>query len=316
VFRSVLLILLFLLLFLTGCSSSLKLAQWRETVGPALVIAPAVEPSSSNSDGRLIVVNWNMHVGNGNIEALIDELSSRETSKGFGHPQFVFLLQESFRRGTEVPGPGSSSVPRRISPPASGMDIGEVARRLGWWMYYAPSMRNGGQVGENAEDRGNAILSSLPLEAVEAVELPFVVQRRVALIATVTDARKKPKLRVAVAHLDTRAPLTKGWIFGGPAGRNRQAEGIVTALQKFDDELPLVVGGDLNTHLGSGEAAVDTVSRIAERADCGGEATHTSGFVLDHLFARIPQAGKSPACSRIDNTFGSDHYPLVLPLRL
>jgi endonuclease/exonuclease/phosphatase family metal-dependent hydrolase len=263
-----------------------------------------------------MVVNWNMHVGNGNIEALVDELSRRESSGGFGRPEFVFLLQETFRRGSDIPDPGRSSVPGRISPPNSAMDIQEVARRLGWWMYYAPSMRNGKQLGEEAEDRGNAILSSLPLDAVQAIELPFVVQRRVALIATVTDSQKKPRLRVAVAHLDTRAPLSRGWILGGPAGRKRQAESFVATLKKFDDDLPLVVGGDLNTHLGAGEAAVDTVSTIASRADCGGKPTHTSGFVLDHMFTRVPHAWKSPGCSRMDDTFGSDHFPLVLPLAL
>src|SRR5688572_5714836 len=244
-----------------------------------------------------MVVNWNVHVGNGNVEALVDELSQRELSKGFARPEFVLLLQESFRRGREVPAPGRSSVPRRISPPVSGMDIEDLARKLGWWLYYVPSMRNGEQIGEQAEDRVNAILSSLPLAAFEAVELPFIVQRRVALLATVTDHQKNPKLRVAVAHLDTRAPFIKGWILGGPAGRKRQAEGIVTALKKFsDDELPLVLGGDLNTLLGSGESAVDSVSKVAARSDCGKESTHTSGLVLDHVFARIPETWPSPKC--------------------
>jgi endonuclease/exonuclease/phosphatase family metal-dependent hydrolase len=300
----------------TACASSLKLTQWRETVGPVLAIAPPAVSTSNDPDGRLIVVNWNMHVGNGNIEALVDDLSKREASGGQGKPEFVFLLQETFRRGSEIPDPGRSSVPGRIAPPNSAMDIQGVARRLGWWMYYAPSMRNGKLVGEDAEDRGNAILSSLPLDAVEAIELPFVVQRRVALIATVTDAQKKPRLRVAVAHLDTRAPVAQGWILGGPVIRKRQAEGFVAALRKFDDDLPLVVGGDLNTLLGSGEGAVDTVSRLASRAECGGKATHNSGFVLDHMFTRIPHGWKSAGCSRMDDTFGSDHFPLVLPLAL
>jgi endonuclease/exonuclease/phosphatase family metal-dependent hydrolase len=197
------------------------------------------------------------------------------------------------------------------------MEIEEVAHELGWWMYYAPSMRNGKEVGQEAEDRGNAILSSLPLEGLEAVELPFVVQRRVALIATVTDAQKKPKVRVAVAHLDTQAPLLKGWFFGGPAGRKQQAEGIVTALKKFSaDALPLIVGGDLNTHFGSGESAVETISRVAARTGCGHEATHVSGLTLDHVFARIPETWPAPKCTRVDDTFGSDHYPLVLALDL
>src|SRR6185503_2814273 len=136
-------------------------------------------------------------------------------------------------------------------------------RKLGWWLYYAPSMRNGDGIGEHAEDRGNAILSSLPLQGAEAVELPFAAQRRVALVATVTDAQKQPRLRVAVTHLDTRASLLRGWIFGGPAARNKQAKELVSALKKFEaDPLPLIVGGDLNTYLGA-KAVIDTMSGLA-----------------------------------------------------
>ncbi|HYR87804.1 MAG TPA: endonuclease/exonuclease/phosphatase family protein [Terriglobia bacterium] len=285
-------------------------------MGPAVVVAPESSSSSADCGGRLLVVNWNMHVGNGNITELIGELSRQEESKGFKPPDFVFLLQETFRRGVEVPSPGRSRVPRRIPPPDSGVDIADIARRLGWWMYYVPSMRNGCRVGEEAEDRGNAILSSLPLKALEAVELPFVVQRRVALIATVTDAQNKPKLRVAVAHMDTRAPLLKGWVFAGPSARNRQARSMVAALKKLDDDgLPLVFGADLNSHLGAGEAAVGTVSKIAARRDSGKEPTHKSGLVLDHMFARFPETWHAAECVRLNQTFGSDHYPLVLPIR-
>jgi endonuclease/exonuclease/phosphatase family metal-dependent hydrolase len=292
-------------------------ADWCATVGPPVVFAPTYPSAGVRGKGRLIVVNWNMHVGNGNIPGLIRQLSRQEESRGFGKPEFVLLLQESFRRGTEVPSPGSVRVPRRIPPPDSGIDIEDVARELGWWMCYVPSMRNGSQVGKEAEDRGNAILSSLPLKGLEAVELPFVVQRRVALIATVTDSQNKPKLRVAVAHLDTRAPLLEGWIFGGPSARNRQARSMVAALKKLDDDgLPLVFGADLNSHLGAGEAAVDTVSKIASRRDCGKGSTHKSGFVLDHMFARIPDSWQAAECVRIDDTFGSDHHPLVLPINL
>src|SRR5258705_254646 len=80
----------------------------------------------------------------------------------------------------------------------------------------------------------------------------LAIKRRVAVIAAVTDAQKQPRLRVAVTHFDTRAPVLQGWIFGGPAARNNQAKEFVSVLKKFQsDSLPLVVGGDLNTYLGS-----------------------------------------------------------------
>jgi endonuclease/exonuclease/phosphatase family metal-dependent hydrolase len=176
-------------------------------------------------------------------------------------------------------------------------------------------MRNGNHIGEHAEDRGNAILSSLPLEDVQAVELPFVVQRRVALIATVTDATKQPLLRVAVTHFDTRAPLLRGWIFGGPAARNTQAKGFVSALEKFStDALPLIIGGDLNTYLGS-KGVIDTLSQVAPRTECGKQPTHTSGFLLDHIFAEVPSTWPAQ-CVRATSTFGSDHYPLLFSLKV
>jgi endonuclease/exonuclease/phosphatase family metal-dependent hydrolase len=296
-------------------ASDPPVVSYRSTVGPPIVFAPSEVQASPDPKGRLIVVNWNIHVGHGDVPGLIEKISSGEKANGFGKPEFVLLLEESFRQGADIPASTGVNVPRRIAPPHPDLDIEDVARKLGWWMYYAPSMRNGDGVGEHAEDRGNAILSSLPLEGVEAVELPFAVQRRVALIATVTDSQKQPKLRVAVTHLDTRAPLTRGWIFGGPAARNNQAKGFVSALRKFEaDGLPLIVGGDLNTYMGS-KAVIETLSEIAPHADCGNQATHTSGMTLDHIFASIPENWLDQ-CTRGDNTFGSDHYPLVLPLNI
>jgi endonuclease/exonuclease/phosphatase family metal-dependent hydrolase len=206
-------------------------------------------------------------------------------------------------------------VPSRIAPPDPNLDIQSVARKLGWWLYYAPSMRNGDGVGLHAEDRGNAILSSQPLEGLEAVELPFGVQRRVALIATVIDAQKQPRLRVAVTHFDTRAALLHGWIFGGPAVRNNQAKEFVSVLRKFQgDSLPLIVGGDLNSYLGS-KSVIETMSEIGPHTDCGNKPTHTWGARLDHLFANVP-ADWPGRCVRGDSTFGSDHYPLIFPLNV
>jgi endonuclease/exonuclease/phosphatase family metal-dependent hydrolase len=279
------------------------------------MFVPPETAASADPKGRLIVVNWNIHVGHGDVAGLIEDLSKIEQANGFGKPEFVLLLEETFRQSEDIPASSSIKVPSRIAPPNGTMDIEDLARHLQWWLYYAPSMRNGNDVGKHAEDRGNAILSSLPLDDVKAVELPFAVQRRVALIATVTDAMRQPKLRVAVTHLDTRAPLLHGWIFGGPAARNHQAKGFVSALEQLaTDRLPLVVGGDLNTYLGS-KAVIDTLSAVAPHTDCGSQATHTLGLSLDHMFASIPKTWPAK-CARGASTFGSDHYPLVLSLNV
>jgi len=285
--------------------------SYRRTVGPAATYAP-VPSRSADKNGRLIVVNWNVHVGHGDIQGLIERISRTETANGFGKPEFILLLQESFRQSADIPDSKGFKVPRRIAPPDEALDIQDVARKLGWWMYYAPSMRNGDGLRERAEDRGNAILSSLPLENVTAVELPFVVQRRVALIATVTDMQKQARLRVAVTHFDTRAPMLDGWIFGGPSARTRQAKELVSTLKGIaGDSLPLIVGGDLNAYIGS-KSVIETMSQIAPHTDCGSQPTHALGS-LDHIFASLPTTWSS-RCVRGDSMFGSDHYPLVLTL--
>jgi endonuclease/exonuclease/phosphatase family metal-dependent hydrolase len=296
-------------------TSEPSVVSYRETVGPPVVAAPVQAPQSTVPNGRLVVVNWNVHVGHGDVTGLIDQISTVEQANGFGKPEFVLLLEESFRQGEDIPASTGIKVPRRIAPPNPKLDIEDVAHSLGWWLYYAPSMRNGDGLGQQAEDRGNAILSSLPLGDVEALELPFAVQRRVALAATVSDSQKRPRLRVAVTHFDTRAPLLRGWIFGGPAARNKQAKEFVSVLKKFEaDPLPLVVGGDLNTYLGS-KAVIETMSGLAPHTDCGNQPTHTWGGRLDHLFASVP-ASWPGRCVRGDSTFGSDHYPLILPLNV
>jgi len=88
---------------------------------------------------------------------------------------------------------------------------------------------------------------------------------------------------------------------------------LVSALEKVsDDGLPLILGGDLNTHLGTNEASVKAVSRIVHRKQHGLKWTHRSGLILDYIFARVPDNWESDKCMRMASHFGSDHYPLIL----
>ena len=102
---------------------------------------------------------------------------------------FVLFLQEVFRAGDEVPldGPEKYTTPRTQGIPPSGprIDIVQTARRLGLSLFYVPSMRNGGPgSGTTEEDRGNAILTTIPMEDFTAIELPLDYHRRVAVAAS------------------------------------------------------------------------------------------------------------------------------------
>lgn len=269
---------------------------------------------SSEHDGRILIVNWNVHLCHGNVIALLRELTRRESAHGYGSPNFVLLLEEALRHGKDIPNPGRGRVPRRIVPPVKGGDIVDLAKRMKWRLFYAPSVRNGRLVGHRAEDRGIAILSNLPMNPPEQIELPVGVHRRIAIMAIIGGG-SRPLFRVAAAHLDTRASLSRGWVFGGPAARKRQAEVLASTLEEVsNDGLPLIVGGDLNTHLGVTEGSVKAVSKIVHRKKHGLKATHRSGLILDYIFARLPESWESGRCMRVPSHFGSDHYPLVLAI--
>jgi endonuclease/exonuclease/phosphatase family metal-dependent hydrolase len=292
-------------------SDRIALRAWCDAVGPAISFSPD-EQISRKPGARILVVNWNVAVGKARIEELIRILSAEEVRKGYPEPSFVLLLEETFRRGADVPRqfPTRAKVPRRIDHSSNAQDIQQLARHLQWWMFYAPSMRNGRQ---DAEDRGNAILSSLPMEGFMAVELPFQYQRRVAVLATVLDAGKK--LRVAAAHFDTRAPVLKGFFFGGSAARKRQALGLRAVLGSIrEPSTPMIFAGDLNTVEGPTEASVGVLAEVLPRLACEGKRTHVLRLTLDHMFAYVPNDWEVQNCERGDDRLGSDHHPLVLPL--
>jgi endonuclease/exonuclease/phosphatase family metal-dependent hydrolase len=294
----------------TASRDRLKLDSWCETVGPPLFRTGG---SHSSRAGRILVINWNVNVGNGNLEELIGELSASERRSGRDEPHFVFLLQEAFRRRgvPETVRPGAP-VPGRIQ--AGRDDIERIAEKLDWSLFYVPSMRNGKETGSAAQDRGNAILSSLSLDRPEAIELPISVQRRVAASAFVHDPERSLRFRVVAVHLDTRAPLSQGSFFGAAGARNHQAKGLTDAVSVEKSGQALIVAGDLNTYWGGWESSIDTLAQLAPRVDCGSRATHVTGFTLDHLFARFSDPETSISCRRAERRFGSDHYPLVLAI--
>jgi endonuclease/exonuclease/phosphatase family metal-dependent hydrolase len=184
---------------------------------------------------------------------------------------------------------------------------------------YVPSMRNGIEA-IDSEDRGNAIVSTLPLHDPVVVELPLEHQRRVAAIAIVegrTPHGDPWRLRLANVHLDTALALGHGGPF---AARRRQAEALVDALTDAPDapDVPTVLAGDFNTWRGDGEPALALLRRAFPQTPLMGDGPTWVGPLsiharLDHVFVRGPVS--SARVERLASRFGSDHYPLLAIVR-
>ncbi len=297
------------------------LARWCATVGvPVYVATPAAGAANAASD-TLVVVSWNVHIGGGDVPRLVRDLRAGRLTDGRPVRQFVLLLQESYRAGADLPrDPPRDAVPHRIapSPPEDPrIDVVTTARELGLALLYVPSMRNGMEAAADsvAEDRGNAILSTLPLSDPTALELPFESQRHVPVLATVRGRNGRGdewRLRVASVHLDHRASWRRALASFG-AARTQQARALAAALAR---EPVLAVGADLNTwSLSALEGAVRYL-----RAQFQGtppeprKGTFEWGLGvtrrLDHMFFRLPP-GWRVAVARVNDRYGSDHFPLL-----
>ena len=291
---------------------------WCRGVGPSVVYRPQAS-SRPVSLSELTVVTWNVQAGGGDIDAFVADLRSGRLGGG-ATDSFILLLQEAFRGGRDVPEhPGRGVKGGRRVAPGTGergrSSIEEVARRNGLHLLYVPSMRNGGPE-DRPEDRGNAILSTLPLGGFEAFELPLEKQRRVAVSAVVlllSAEEEETEVRFVNLHLDPRSAWGAFHRSLG-AGRAEQAEAIA-GLYGGD---PLVVlGGDLNTWFGGrGEEAVRILSEPFPQPESRGDSRTVHGpgplpdLLLDHLFFRLP-AEMSATYTVIDDRYGSDHHPVV-----
>jgi len=295
-----------------------ELSRWCETVGP-VVFQPAPAAPSDRAIDSLAVVSWNVHVGGGDVAALVRALGAGEFTGGAPVGDFVLLLQEAYRRDAAVPSHMLRwhPVPDRIAARTGrGPDVVHVSRDEGVALLYAPSMRNG-IIDVDREDRGNAILSTLPLGGVTVVELPLQRQRRVApaaVIAGHTTGGLPWTLRVVDVHLDTALAL----LHGGPfAARRRQAETLAAAIAATApraDHLTTIVAGDFNTVMGAREPAIAYLRRVFPDGPAPLQRPTFRGPLgfhanLDHVF--VAGRVKSITVRRLPDRFGSDHYPLL-----
>lgn len=272
---------------------------------------------------RLTVAAWNARVGGGAIRSLWDHIAGEGGIADRG--PVVLLLQEVFAGGPRLPDPdaGDAWASRIADRPhrEDRTDIVSFAREAGLHLVYVPSMRNGGPGdGGPPEDRGNAIVANVPLASPRAIELPFERQRRVAVAATVTIGTGTVAL--CSVHLDNRAPWRHMWRSLG-VSRRRQMAGVVTAFAGPEvEQAPggadaYVLGGDFNTWFrGRAEGAYKLARERFPQPESpdptpthhwelGGRLRHS-----DHLLFRLP-SGWRGEYRRLDDAFGSDHYPLA-----
>lgn len=286
-----------------------RLDRWCSGVGPPLIMA---SPPRSPSPPELpTIVSWNTHEGGGNIDALVGDLTSGRFT---GHPvsAFVLLLQEVYRSSPDVPARrgglfdwAAAELP--LGPDGTRDDIAAIARRLGLAAYYVPSMRNGAP-GVTTEDRGNAILSTLPLSDLAAIELPLERQRRVALEVTISVSRpgRAPlPLRLVCTHF-TNMVMHHLWVLS-ESGRLRQARALGEALPS---DGPIIVGGDFNAWFGFHDAAYRELARRVPPASNVDRRATFGPMRLDHILLRLPDGWRA-SVRRGDSRYGSDHYPLV-----
>jgi endonuclease/exonuclease/phosphatase family metal-dependent hydrolase len=282
-----------------------KLDAWCRTVGPVVLQRPNAAPP--RADG-LIVIGWNVHLGAGDIDRLVSDLRSGRIAEGTRALPIVLMLQETFRAGEQVPAAAAGPIPRRLAPRGPRQGAIDAAIRLGLSVYYLPTMRNGvGDAPGTREDRGLAILSSLPMRDFQAIELPLERQRRPAALAVIpleSSSGAVSDLRLVNVHLETRSGARRLWL-GSPNARDRQVKALLGSL---GGDAPTVIEGDLNTWANR-ERLLERLGR--EFTPCTDRRpTFSWGLHLDWFFGRLP-AGWTMSCRRLDEKYGSDHYPIV-----
>jgi endonuclease/exonuclease/phosphatase family metal-dependent hydrolase len=295
----------------------LRLEAWRQNVGGPVALDLTSSDSGRTTSGSLVVLSWNVWIGRGRLLELISRIREGGFSRLGADPDspLIVLIQEAYRSDSSIPPPAGPAGRVLVAQLGHQEDVVQTARVLGMSLRYAPSMRNG----MLQSDRGNAILSTLPLEDAHAVELPLVLQRRVAVSAAVTLGGRK--LRVVSAHLDPRGPPGYQWL--GAAGRELQARHLITSMA---DETA-ILGADLNLGRGRYEPAWRVLGEAGFTfgvPPCIPEWRHTyhalPRLVLDYLLIRDRTGSiRSAQVHRLDEhprdrgprVFGSDHHPLL-----
>lgn len=238
-------------------------------------------PLAERTLGRDVVlatVTWNVNAGRGDLPALVEDLTAGELT---GQPvdDFVIFLQETIE--------------------GSEHDVAEFAREHGLSAYFVPV---------RVSDRGvsgNAILSTRPLLETRTLDLPRVRRVRKAAIATIEVNGQR--LFAACTHFENRVMWLRGVLFFSDDGRARQADALLDGLPGG----PGIVGGDLNTWMGSDERAWRALlDRFDDTPAEPLAATFHDRLVLDHLFFDLPERWEATT-EVVRERYGSDHHPVL-----
>lgn len=299
----------------------LRLEGWRRNVGGLVSLnltgAPVDPPVAAQRS--IVVLSWNVWIGHGQLREVVARIRNGDFAAQGATPNapLVILAQEVYRHDPSLPegSPRFCGAAPAVRKGRVREDIVETAEALGMNLRYAPSMRNRAL----PSDRGNAILSTLPLLEASAVELPHLLQRRVAVAATVTVGNHR--LRVVSAHLDPRGPA--GHRILGGAGRAVQSQYLLEALGPGT----IILGADLNLVRGQSEGtwqalqAAGFTHGVPAVAPAWRHTYHKlPRLVIDYLLVRdSAQIVGEAKVHRLDEhpldrgplVFGSDHHPLV-----
>ncbi len=306
-----------------------QLEAWCNWVGPAVVDStPSGKFGDMSERDSLHIVVFNSDAGAGDLIGFIqNELglvcSYSLSSLGPHASHFVLLLQEALRRSLDIPVATSQwEIPPAVKEeerPGPRLDVVEVARRCGLSIAYAAGARNGhAERDGKREDKGEAILSTLPLSDIIAIELPYEAARRVALGATIHTARGD-SLRLVNLHLIV-SPLTWRMLQTGNSAHLRQSLAVVDALRQAEVSrgaargISTVVAGDLNTWSNRETALRHLRKYFPDSPQPLSEPTR-GPFPTDHILFRARSGSGDRIVEetyrRIESMYYSDHHPIV-----
>ena len=306
------------------------------TVGsPVVMSAPEASFGALARHDSLAVFSWNIAVGGGDLLSFLTEevgviCAGGDTQPSKIFPHFVLLLQEASRQSPDLPPLDDPSLAARKTShaprPGGDLDVVAVAERCGLAAFYVPSGRNGIDVpGEVLVDKGNAILSTLPLSDLFAVENPIETERKVGIGATIPTPDSVP-LRLVSAHTEVTSTFHRVLLTGNQV-RVRQVLGLMDVLDAHEEQyghsLPTLLGGDFNTWSG-GESALKFLRRaFPDSPKWDGKATR-GPFPTDHIFFRrglegggANEVSMSPVAGSygvIDRAYSSDHLARFVQL--